>query len=75
MCARTLWMAPDSVFVDALMIYLKAIILQIFRVQSWFGLEQINKRKYAKKPILANLGTRISKNLFGANRCGAYERN
>ena len=30
LCVRTLWMPPNSVFVDAWMMLLEAIILQIF---------------------------------------------
>ena len=34
-CVRTLWMAPNSVCVDALMMHLKAIILP--KKMVWFG--------------------------------------
>ena len=55
-------MAPNSVFVDAYVVLLKAIILWIFREKSWFGLSTNYKRKCVRKPILANLGTCIFKN-------------
>ena len=38
LCVRTWWMVPNSIFVDASMMHLIAIILQIFREKSWFGL-------------------------------------
>ena len=49
-------MVSNTVFVDALMIHFKAIILRIFREKSWFGLVTNYKRKYY-------LGIRIFKNL------------
>ena len=58
---RTSWMASNSVFIDASMMYLKAIILRIFIAKSWFGWATITK-KCIRKPILVNLGTWIFKN-------------
>lgn len=57
-------MTPNSIFVDVSRMYLKAIILQIFRenIQSWFGLATNYKRKCVIKSILVNLGTQIFKN-------------
>ena len=59
---RTLWIAPNRVFVDASMMQLIAIILRTFRKKSWFGLAANYKRKCVRKPILANQGIRIFKN-------------
>ena len=61
LCVCTLWMVPNSIFVDASMMHLIAIVLQIFREKSWFGLVTNYKKKCVRKPILANLGTRIFK--------------
>ena len=58
-CIRTLWVAPNNVFVDS---NLKAIILRIFREKSWFGLATSFKRKCIRKLILVNLVTQIFKN-------------
>ena len=43
------------------MMYLKAIILRIFRGKSWFVLATNTKRKWVRKPILTDLGTQIFK--------------
>ena len=56
-------MAPNSVFVDAFMMHLIAIILQIFREKIWFGLATNYEKNCVRKPMLANLETRIFKNL------------
>ena len=52
---------PNSVFIDASMMHLKAIILRIFMGKSWFALATNNKRKCVRKPILTDLGTQIFK--------------
>ena len=49
----------NSVFVDTSTMHLKAIILRIFRVKSWFVLATNYKRKCVRKPILFNQRTRI----------------
>ena len=56
-------MAPDSVFVDVLVMYLIAIILRIFREKSWFGFATNYQKNCVRKPISANLETQIFKNL------------
>ena len=58
----TLWIPPDSVFVDALMMHLKAIISQTVRKKSWFGLTINYKRKCFRKPVPINLQLEILKN-------------
>ena len=60
--ARTLWMAPNSVFVDASNMHLISIILRIFSDKSWFGLAVNYKRKCVRRLILGNIGTLIFKN-------------
>ena len=50
---------PNSVFIDASMMHLKAIILRIFMGKSWFVLATNNKS--VRKPILTDLGTQIFK--------------
>ena len=50
-----------NVFVDASMMHLIAIILQIFKEKSWFGLATNYPKKCVRKPNLANLGTGIFK--------------
>ena len=55
-------MAPNSLFVDALIMYLRVVIFRIFIEKSWFGLVTNYKRKCVRKPILVNLGSRIFKN-------------
>ena len=45
-----------------LYMHLKANILRIFREKSSFDLVTSYKKKCVRKPILANLGTRIFKN-------------
>ena len=56
-------MAPNNVFVDASMMHVKVINLRIFREKILFGLSTNYKIKFVRKPILANLGTRVS-NIF-----------
>ena len=60
LCVRTLQIARNSVFINASMMHLKAIILRIFIEKSWFGWAT-NYKKCVRKPILVNLRTQIFK--------------
>ena len=68
MFVRTLRMVPKSAFVDALMMYLKAIILQVFREKSWFGLA--TKENELGRPFFPIYGPKFSKFFFVTKHCG-----
>ena len=62
-CVHTFWIAPNSIFPDTLIMHLKVIISRIFREKSWFRLATNYQIKCIRKPILANLGTQVLKDL------------
>ena len=54
LCVITLKMAPNSVFIDASVMHLKAIILQIFIKKSWFGWATNYKKMCQKLKFFKN---------------------